>query len=179
MDSWRSRFETSLPVDDRLFVCYSSVDCTDIHINEKPPFDPGWMSQKFRAAAERYEVALSLASSIIRDHGPFMGGSNQDLTIFRALLKTKLLPNEVIVADAIYSDVKCLINDVVDRNVLQSIRNRHEIVFNRFKSCNNLSYRYRHDLDMHADIFSCIANLTQRSIENGAELFSIPEISQY
>lgn len=128
------------------------------------------MTRKFRAAAVRYEVAQSLVGNIIWVDGPFMAWANQDVSIFRTKLKKKLLQNEVIVADAIYRDVKCIFNDGINPHVLQT-------VFSRFKSFNILSNRYRHDLYMHADVFSSTTNLTQLSIEKGAELFSIAEVA--
>lgn len=85
-----------MPVDDGMFVCYSSIDCTDMPITEKPPFDPGWMSHKFRGAGVRYEVCLSLSGSIVWVNGPFMAGANSDLSIFRNKLKSKLISNEVM-----------------------------------------------------------------------------------
>lgn len=145
-------------------------------VTEKPPFDPGWMSHKFRGAGVRYEVCLSLSGSIVWVNGPFMAGANSDLSIFRNNLKSKLISNEVIVGDAIYSDVKCIYNDGINPNLLQTIRNRHETIFTRFKAFNILSQIYRHDISKHGDIVFCIANLTQLSIENVQNLFSIPEL---
>lgn len=148
-----------------------------MQIDEKPPFDPSWMSHKFKAAGVRYEVCVSFSGSIVWVNGPFMAGANQDLSIFREKLKQKLLSNEVIVGDAIYSDVKCIFNDGMNPQLLQTIRNRHETIFIRFKTFNILNHRYRHDIRKHTDIFFSIANLTQLSIENGQELFKIHELA--
>lgn len=91
----------------------------------------------------------------------FEAGSNSDLTIFRKKLREKLLGNEMIIGDAVYSDVKCIFDDGANPQLLQTIRNSHETIFSTFKAFNILSQRYRHDIYKH-NVTLCIANLIQK-----------------
>lgn len=171
--TWSRRLLKGISIDEGAYICYSSVDCTDMSIFEPMPFDPGWRSHKTNGPAVRYEVALSLSGDIVWMHGPFQAGRNPDLTIFRKALKEKLNHNELVIADGVYVDLSCTYNEGLSESLAQRIRSRHETLFTRFKSFNILTNRFRHGLEKHSDCFFAIGNLVQLSIENGDTLFDL------
>lgn len=163
----------STPVDNGKFNCFSSVDCTDIPISEPSPFDPAWMSHKFKSAGLRYEVATSLEGNIVWCSGPYPAGRKNDLQIYRDALRQYLGPRELIIGDSAYLDPTCIYDDGVEEGLAQSIRNRQETVFSRMKTFNVLGYRFRHNVSKHSHCFYAVANLIEISIQNGSSLFSI------
>jgi len=160
-------------VDNGDYLCYSSIDCTDVRIREPQPFDPKWYSHKFHGPGLRYELAVSIAGDIVWINGPYPAGSSPDLSIYTETLRHKLVRNEVVVGDATYRDVTCVYDDGMNLETLRKIRARQESVFGRMKIFNVLCHRYRHPLPKHNIIFFAIGNLTQIAISNGEKLFSV------
>eukprot|EP00171_Calliarthron_tuberculosum_P023599 IDg23599t1 len=95
-------------IGGRYLGCAVSVDGTDCAIEEPEPFHRKWFSHKLRSAGLRYEVAVSMTGNIVWVNGPYTRGSHPDVVIFRDLLKTKLLQNELVLADKGYVDGCCV-----------------------------------------------------------------------
>ena len=88
------------------FKCF--VDRSDCLIQEPISFNAKWCSDKFNGAGFRNEDGVSIkGGNIIWVHGPFLCGKYSDLRVFRPQMKTCLLQNERVVADAGYPDPKC------------------------------------------------------------------------
>ncbi len=81
--------------------CSATVDYTDMSIYERTLFDAKWYSHKTNGAVVRYEVAVSLSGELVWVNGPYRAGQYSDLKIFRERLYNELLPNEVVIADAL------------------------------------------------------------------------------
>ena len=115
-------------------IAHSSVDCTDVQIQEPAPFDKKWFSHKTRSATLRYEVRLSLEGYLVWVNVPYPAGQYSDLVILKKSLRNMLLPNECVVADGIYADVKCTYETADSAITASRIRARQESLFPRFKS---------------------------------------------
>lgn len=60
----------------------ASVDRTDCPIFEPTPFDPKWVSHKFKGPGVRYEVGIAIGTGeIVWAFGPFPCGAYNDLNI--------------------------------------------------------------------------------------------------
>ncbi len=66
--------------------------------------------------------------------GPHLPGRKNDLQIFRDNLKQKLMDTELIVADATYSDLKCIYNSGLPNGVASILRSRQESIFSVLKT---------------------------------------------
>ena len=79
-----------------------SIDGTHFRINEPVPFDTLWYSHKFNGPGLAYELGLCIKTgNIVWYNGPFPS-KHPDISIFRANLKSLLLPGEKVVADLGY-----------------------------------------------------------------------------
>lgn len=54
-----------------------SVDGVDCAINEPTPFNPGYFSHKFRRAALRYEIGVTMDGEAVLANGPLPPGRIQ------------------------------------------------------------------------------------------------------
>lgn len=159
--------------------CLTSVDGTDFQV---PNNGKRFYTYKFKKSGLRYEVALGIISGdIVWINGPFPPGEYNDLTIFRNSLISHLDDGERCEADDGYLGeapqfIKCpacVTNESEREELQQRVRSRHETVNNRFKMWGILRQTFRHDLQLHGDVFRAIAVLTQLAIENGEPLFSV------
>jgi len=158
------------------------VDGVDFRIAEPSPFSRDWFSHKFRAAALRYEIVLSVGEpvEICSAHGPFKPGKFTDLDIARDKLALMLdETGEQSYADRGYVEPQGYFvtprdvdSNPDERRFLKLVRARHETVNKRVKQFQCLSMPFRHDRTLHADCFHAVLNLTQLSLED-APLFRI------
>ena len=170
--------------------CLVSVDCTDCPIEEPHPFETNWSkrwySHKFKGAALRYEVAISIVGGdVVWVNGPFPPGLFNDVDIFKQGLATFLERNERVEADGGYvgadpTYVKSkygLTHSFSGRDKRSEVRARHETVNSRFKFWNSLSTKSRHSILKHGSIFRAVACITQIAFESGEGLFAIDDYS--
>ena len=148
-----------------------SVDGTDFVMNEPEPFDPKWNSHKFKKAALKYEVTISIQTcDIVMVNGPFPGSVN-DLVIFRNGLKRFLSLLERVDADSGYKDVKCSTpgdyNTIEEKLQKGRVLARHENINARFKGWRILKDVYRHSIEDHGDVFRAVAYVTQLELNHG------------
>ena len=159
-------------------ICNLTVDGTDFRIPEPTPFWSGWFSHKFNAAGLRYEVGVCIQTGwICWIIGPFACGKWSDLKIFRVALKKKLVPRERVEADGGYrGDIR--ISDPEDAANMQescmksAARSRHETINRRFKQFDCMK-NFRHDKDIHVNLFEAVATITQIGFENGEPPYGV------
>ncbi|KAL7523555.1 hypothetical protein ACHAWF_002737 [Thalassiosira exigua] len=154
--------------------CLLSVDGTDFLLAMS--YWSGFYSHKFKKCGLRYEVGLCiLTGHICWWHGPFPCGKFNDDMIFNRALARDLEEGERVEVDMGYRNsfpvTKCppFVNDEMSARV----RMRHETVNRRFKNWNILKAAYRHDFQLHQEVFGAVACLTQLALENGEPLFSV------
>ena len=128
---WQINFENRFK-NDIGCECLVTVDGTDFAIDEPEPFDPKWNSHKFKRAALKYEVTVSIQDSdIVLINGPFPGSVN-DLVIFQNGLKRLLGLLERVQADSGYIDPKCSVptefRDINEKRQKGRVLARHENV---------------------------------------------------
>lgn len=102
-----------------------------------------------------------------------MAGSDTKITIFISELKRKLMNHELVIRDSAYRDLKWVYYDGALIDLLRSIRACQESLFKRMKDFSILASRFRHELEYHADMFYCVDNLVQMSIDDGESIFEI------
>jgi hypothetical protein len=170
---WNKR-KRNLPPDA---YCSISVDGIDFKTQEPYPFNSKWMSHKYKGAALKYEVAISIYSGdIVWVYGPHRG-SKHDLSIFREKLKFLLDDGEMVEADKGYVGEPDHIRSKYDyatreeRKEKDRIRNRHEACNRRFRFWSILKQEYRHDIIKHGHVMRAIVSMTQMAIDNGSCLF--------
>lgn len=160
-------------------ICRVSIDGTDFRIYEPTPFSPRWFSHKFKGPGLRYEVGVAIHTGwLVWIHGSFPCGEWPDLRIAHDALIYCLDPGELYVADAGYGDgnqYSLTPNGLhnFDQWQMATVRARHETVNKRFKQWGALKRVFRHDLQLHSNVFRAIANITQLSIRNGEPLFDV------
>jgi len=151
-----------------------SVDGTDCRIREPQPFHSRWYSHKFKSAALRYEIEITVDNGTIAwAHGPFAAGSWPDLKIFRSGLKHYLDEEEKVVADDGYPDRKCLRLAESGADVVKRIRARHETLNGRLKNFGCVGSLFRHKKELHSLCFFAVLNVVQLSLQNGHPLFEL------
>ena len=162
-----------------------SVDCTDCPIEEPNPFSSVWCSFKFKGAAYRYEVAVSIKKGdIVWVSGPWPGAI-QDREIFLTRLSKHLEEGEVVEADSGYTKLDKAVAPRVatsshQRKQKSQVRGRHENFNGRFKKFNALFNKYRHETPtMHCKIFTCIVILTQISQDHGQRIYEVDHDGKY
>ena len=166
--------------DDRIY--YLSVDGTDFRIGEPTMFDRTWYSHKFKKAAVKYEIALTMDGYIAWANGPFRG-SEHDLAIFRRDLMTQIPDGKLVIGDKGYRgepdvlDTPNRLDTDESRSFKSLVLARHETVNKRLKDFRILSSVFRHSngnpIASHKPIFFAIAVITQYKIEHGEELFEL------
>ena len=148
---------------------YASVDGTDFRIFESSPFDPKWMSHKFRGPGLRYEIGVSVSTKrIVWLYGPFPAGQENDQGIFNLKMCQNLLENEKVLGDSGYGGPKVLHGSLEgdpDNSRAAMLRAYHERINGRIKSFGCMNQRWRHRLDKHHLCFFAVSHLVQLSIE--------------
>ena len=161
-----------------------SVDGVHFHVREpwdpKHPKNPKWYSHKFKKAAVDYEIGLSLYDNqIVWFNGPFPASKN-DISIFRAGLKTKIPKGKKFVADQGYKGEKELIalpnslDTPAVRKFKSRARARQESLNSRIKDFACMDVRFRHGaLTKHPYVFEAVLVTVQYQIEGSNPLFQI------
>jgi hypothetical protein len=158
-------------MDDNGSQCKITVDGTDFRIMEPQPFDPKWLSEKFKGPGVKYEVAVCIQTGwIVHTNGPFPCGEWNDITVARDDLCYKLADSEyegeMALADGGYRDGYEFFETPTghnneDQRMKAQARARHETINRRFKMWGILGQRFRQKPHHHGRIFLAIANLTQ------------------
>lgn len=143
---------------------YTSIDGTDVPIEEPRPFSKEYHSHNLRHAGLKYEVRISIYSdNIVQPNGPYKHGEYTDLMIFPDVLKHSLGLDEVVVAHHIYRDPKCarkrrFIDS--EARVVKFILSRHEILSSRFKRFAVLRMPWRYESCKNSHCFGrCLTSL--------------------
>lgn len=155
--------------------CFCSLDGIDFKINEPVPFSAKWYSHKFKGPGLRYEIGLNIKTGdIVWKFGGYPCGDFPDLKLARQSFVCSLMANEKTVADRGYNDA----NYFILPNAVNSVRHnqimsRHETINKRIRQFKILKDTFRHNLDLHPQIFHAILNLTQLQILSGEPLYSV------
>jgi len=163
-----------------------SLDGTDFRIWEPKhptrPIDKGMMSHKFKHAAVKYEIAVSVQKSkVCFFSGPYRGGEN-DLEMFRKTLKHKVKEGKKVIADGGYAtnktDERMLsIPNPLDSPELKNFKSRSrlrlETLNGRLKKYEVLNQTFRHGLEKHRLAFEAVLVTCQYVMDNGSELFQV------
>lgn len=161
--------------------CLMSIDCTDYLVHETAPFCPALFSYKFKHAALRYEIGISIQKGeICWINGPFPPRDWPDITIFRSELKCMLGEEERVEADNGYVGEPTKIdlpremaNDEAQIAVKAVVRARHETINRRFKQWGCMNRVWRHEYSKHGIAFRAIAVLIQLGIFEGDVPFQV------
>ena len=180
--TWDPRLDSS---DTEIFIM--SVDGTDFRIWEPKhptlPIDTGYCSHKFKHAALKYEVAISVATGrCVWISGPHRGGKG-DLTIMREGLMKKVKAGKLVIADRGYNtsmdgEMEKMATpngmDVPEVAKFKSRqRARHETFNGRLKHFCCLKDTFRHDIAKHQWALEAVAVTVQFQIDNGSPLFKL------
>jgi hypothetical protein len=150
---------------------------------------PSDMSHKFRGAARRYNVGLSLGENtrIVYIDGGVPAGAWNDLALARHKLVTLLDPDEYILADKGYPDSRYFMTPRAGNDAQttefnrrhKAIMARHEHINNRFAKFACLANVFRHDRDnFHYLCVFAIANIINCNlIENPNSFDAWPFLS--
>ena len=93
---WNNRIATD--VHNRYAMC--TVNGTHFPVNKVHPINTRICSHKTKSAKLAYKIAIFInGGEIVHVNGPFNSGEWQDIKIFRAGLKQKFLPREMVEAD--------------------------------------------------------------------------------
>lgn len=185
---WPERFNSN---DEDVEIFIITVDGTDCRTWEKQhdlfPIDRGMYSHKFKHAAWRYEIAVSVyEDQIVWVNGPKAAGRNNDLSIFRQGLKEKIAEGKMVIADRGYRSSK---KDEVDmmatpdeqddpdlKRFKSRARSRHESVNGRIQEYEIVRGTFRQDKTKHELAFKAVCVTVQYQIEHGAYLFRSSDI---
>jgi hypothetical protein len=131
----------------------------------------------------RYEVGLCIITRyIFWVHGHFPCGRNNDIMIFRHILKEFLEKDEMVEAyDGYWGEAplkvkcpRCVSNPYQNRKKQQRVRARQETMNKRFKQWGCSQQIFRHDWARHhLDVFRAVAIITQLCINSGERLFYV------
>ena len=165
---WEDRLLSGIPVDDGNNIVHITVDGTDLQIREPQLFNPHWYSHKFKGAALRYEIGVSVVSGcIVWVHGPFSAGLYNDQSIFNLKMLNSLSSREKVLGDKGYGGPKIVhrlsTNGTVD-TLSKNLRAHHEQINGRIKSFQSMSQKWRHSIKKHGFCFFAIANIVQLKI---------------
>ena len=166
--------------DDRVY--YLSIDRTDFRIEEPIYFDHSWYSHKFKKAAVKYEVAMTMDGMIAWINGPFRG-SEHDLAIFHQGLMDQIPEGWLVIADQGYRGEPHVL-DIPNPSESDEVKDFNgmvlacqETVNKRFKDFAIISQVFCNSngdpIASHKPIFYAIAVVTQYKIEHGEELFDV------
>ena len=176
--------ELDLPESAQFAVTVDGVDMQIWEVRHPTlPVDRKYYSNKFKHAALKYELAISVwDGNLVWINGPHRGGKH-DLTIFREGLKHMLVDGKMAIADRGYNSSKpdeirkLATPNRADSKALAGFkaraRSRHETFNERIKNFAILSQTFRHDPLLHKAAFEAACVMVQYQIENGAPLFSI------
>jgi len=170
-----------------------SLDGVDFQVREQRPMLPSDFSHKFKAAARRYNIALSFGPypRIVYVDGCVPAGAWNDLALAQHELVHLLDDDEYMLADKGYPDPRYFItpregNDpqTLEFNRRQkAIMARHEHINNRFSKFACLANVFRHDRDnFHSVCVFAVANIINcnlieipNSFDNGLGFRSVFE----
>ena len=150
---------------------FVSIDGTDFRIREPHPFEPGWFSIKYKAAAVKYEVGVCIATGwIVWLFGPFRAGKN-DLMVAQRGVDLIVEDGERYIADKAYKS-ESAVNPYDawnhdDRLYMRVVRGRHETINRLFKQFKSIANTFRRDPAKHGLFMYSIANIIQIGIMFG------------
>lgn len=186
--------ERKIAWDDRLddpnteLFCIS-VDGKDFKCWERKhpelPIDPGMMSEKFRKAGWKYEIALSIwEPKVVWLYGPHRGGKH-DMTIFRERLKNKMsaLAGKLVNADLGYRTSQPdemgmvaypnSLDDAALKQFKSRIRCRQETFNGRLTFFKILQDTFRHSEDQHRMAMEAVCVTVQYQMDNGSPIYEV------
>ena len=143
-----------------------------------------WFSEKYKCAAVRYEIGISiLGGDIVWINGPFPAGRFNDATIFQHKgLLSNLEENERVEADNGYSNLdpefvkskSGITHKEENRGMRNTVRARHELVNRRIKTFNSLRIPFPYKkITNHQHMFVAAAVLVQISFELGENNYAV------
>jgi hypothetical protein len=146
-----------------------TVDGTDFLIMEPHPFHPMWFSHKFKHAALRYEVAVSIVTGhIVWVAGPYPAGRYPDSEIVALPggLEASMLPHETYFADGGYRfSARAMVGPFTS-----DLRARHETANGMFKEFRCLRDIFRHDISKHQTVAFAVFNIIALRIKHQTPL---------
>lgn len=156
-------------------LAFSSIDGVDFRVLEPIPFDKDYFSHKFKAAALRYEIGISLKTGhIIWKFGGYPAGAYPDLKLARELYVHQVIQGELTFADDGYQDEQYFILPRhTNAKGHKFIMSRHETVNKRIRHFKILKNTFYHDLEKHQKCFYAVTNITALIIKFEEPLFSI------
>ena len=139
-------------------------------MKEPEPFDPKWNSHKFKKAALKCKVTISIQNcDIVMINSPFPGSVN-DLVIFQNSLKRFLSLLEYVDLDSGCKDVKCSTpgdcNAIEEKLQKGRVLVRHENINARFKGWRALTDACRHSTEDHGDVFRAVPCAAQLELNH-------------
>jgi len=165
-----------------------SVDGVDCRVWEPRkdcqfPIDPTYSSHKFKHAAFKYELGVSVYHpKLVWINGPFKGGTS-DITIFQSALNRKIGKQKKAIADRGYNcsnpdDAKKLAtpNDSDSKELKKfksRARARHETLNSRIKNFACTAETFRHGMEKHKASFEAVCVMVQYQMDNGAHIFAV------
>lgn len=159
-----------------------TVDGTDFRIWEPKhpafPMDKSYCSHKYKHAALRYEIAISIhTGKVVWINGPHRGGKS-DLTIYREALQKRIRSGKLVVADRGYRDENAPEISVPNRCDAKNVnkfksraRCRHETFNGRLKNFSVLNETFRHGQLKHKLAFEAVVVLVQKQMDEGNNIY--------
>jgi hypothetical protein len=172
--------------DPRTEIYAVSADATDCRDKERkhPTLarDTGTCSKKFKHAALKYEIGLSVKTGdCVWINGPYRGGLHDQTVMREGGLLNKLKPGKLCIVDRGYINFKH--RDKLSwpnpydskqvNNFKSRARLRHETFNGRIKFFNILKETFEHAQDLHKCVFEAVCVIVQYQMENGSPLFSV------
>jgi len=144
--------------------------------HERYSKNPKCYSHKFKQAGLAYEVALStFENKCVWINGPFAAGCN-DVSIFRAALKAKMVGGKLGLADKGCRGEAALLSMASSQDTPE-VREfkgralaRHEKFNGQLKNFGCLSEQFRHGIEKHKMCFEATAVICQHQLENDSPL---------
>ena len=176
-----NRFKNSVQ-GDNVFI---TVDCTNLTIKEKRPFNAVYFSHKSNGPAYKYEVAVSIkGGDIVWVSGPWPAAI-KDKKIFKLHLAKHLGENERAEVDNGYRQTAKAAVPAAGETFLHKkgkaqAQSRQEIHNGLFKCFHSLQDRFRElDPEKHCLAFNAVAILTQLSKDHGEQLYDVSVVGKY
>ena len=160
-------------------IAFLSLDGVDFEVYEPNPFNKKWYSHKFNRAGLRYEIGICINTGhICWIGGGIRAGQCNDLQLAERSFVTRLLPNERVVADKIYTSNKTFIGPPKRGHhkhgkLLKKIMARHENINKRFKDYKLVKKRWRHDWRKHNLTILAIGQIVQFRILTGEPMADV------